>query len=339
MHRIRVICSRLHCAFIWHLCRASLCLISAIVLNLGFESQAMAEGDISSQKATSWKCDSGYLFLFNTPEAACRSRGPYPLNTQGNTLCSNGQYALATTYDNIAIQSVETDVVVFKLLSTTTYSGPGNCPSVGLITTLNFLTAYGDSTYTCPDNALFKAGSSSECECKPGFTPFFRNNKLQCLRTVVEDNTGNPQLCFAKVSLGNPIAALTATKHERIDTTLQVAGIPLNLFYNSKAGSPRSKWTVPVNAYRLKTMGEFWSHTFQRYVTGDTLRRSLYVGMGDGREVRFVANGPGVWIAPSAPQEKLQSLVGGGYRYTSQIESSIIDFDSGGRPLSLTSPP
>jgi YD repeat-containing protein len=64
---------------------------------------------------------------------------------------------------------------------------------------------------------------------------------------------------------------------------------------------------------------------------------ALQVSAGDGQELTFLRVANGTWTSAGAPQERLESRPNGGYRFTSQVRSSVTDFDATGRPVSQTS--
>ena len=227
--------------------RVGLC---SLLVSLLATTQARAEGEISAKRTIGWKCGDGYSYPFASAVEACRANGPYPLEQQGaNVLCPNGKYNVFTMHSDIAFQASPNPLaVIFRLVGYYTKTGDGDCFLGNPFDYFNAYTAGGLPSYRCPPNSTAQAGAPDRCVCWRGFTPILRSDGTQqCVLTVIQDLTRLPQRCEAKLQVGNPVAPLTGTKRQSVDTGLRIAGMPMLLQYDSTPGGPRNLHPVEVN--------------------------------------------------------------------------------------------
>jgi YD repeat-containing protein len=135
--------------------------------------------------------------------------------------------------------------------------------------------------------------------------------------------------------IGNPIAPLTGTKHERISLGLSVAGIPWEINYNSTEGLFSNLGLPRIKNYSGRSMGDFWTHSMERYVAFDLEKINAQVHLGDGKDILFTKDELNYWVSASRPQDKLEAIPNG-FRFRDQANLTITEFDLVGRPIRIS---
>lgn len=182
----------------------------------------------------------------------------------------------------------------------------------------------------CPANSILRGSS---CVCSPGFTS--NPAASSCVRVVTQpDSERPPTNACADPASGNPIHPVRGTKRETISLGVQLAGLELQLTYDTARRGPRDNPNTDLPDAETMGFGELWSSTLHRRMILEQGGHGARVLRGDGTTVSFRGSGTGIFTPQASSSDRLL-IAGAEYRFIDASQQAIERYDAAGKLLEI----